>query len=140
MVVLAQAAHDRPVTVVVDALDEAQHPPTLLSEVLAQLDPPDHTGRVQLIVGVRSPGGPDEPAPASDRGRQRPLADVAEHVLGATRLRVDEPPWWNPQDLADYATELLAATPELALRPDPTTTRTPGRWPRRSPGRQASRS
>ena len=29
-----------PVTVVLDALDEAQHPPTLLTEVLAQLNPP----------------------------------------------------------------------------------------------------
>lgn len=103
----------RRIVVVVDALDEAQHPPTLLTEVLAQLDPPGQSGRVRLIVGVRSPGGPEDPASAKDEeGRQRSLADLAERVLGATRLRVDEPPWWNPQDLAGYAIELLTAAPD----------------------------
>ena len=103
--------HDGAVTVVVDALDEAENPHALLTGVLAQLNPPDPGRcRVRLIVGVRSPGGIDDSINGSGSLRGRPLADVAEHALAATRLRVDESPWWNPDDLAEYATELLVAT------------------------------
>ena len=31
--------------------------------------------------------------------RERPLADVAEHALGAVRLRMDEAPWWRRRGL-----------------------------------------
>jgi hypothetical protein len=99
------------VTIVVDALDEAPHPRTLLAEVLAQLDSPGaEQPRVRLLVGVRSPGGSDDAstaAAARTPSGDRPLADAAEQTLHAVRLRVDEPPWWQPGDLADYATELL---------------------------------
>ena len=104
--------HDTTITIVVDALDEAKDPHTLLTEVLAKLNSPELSRqRVRLIVGVRSLGGTDESAGADDHTlRERPLADVAEHVLGAVRLRVDEAPWWRPEDLANYARQLLIAT------------------------------
>ena len=99
------------VTIVVDALDEATHPHTVLTEILAQLNPPETiTHQVRLIVGVRSPGGIDEPDTNRNTPHARALADTAEHTLHATRLRVDESPWWNTADLASYATELLTCT------------------------------
>ncbi len=105
------ATHDATITIVVDALDEAKNPHALLSDVLAQLNPPDPARRrVRLIVGVRSPGGPEDPGAGDHRLRERPLADVAEHALEAVRLRVDEAPWWEPEDLAEYATQLLIST------------------------------
>lgn len=104
--------HDTTITIVVDALDEAKNPHTLLTDVLAQLNPPEPARRrVRLIIGVRSPGGTDALASAGDHtSRERALADVAEDALGAVRLRVDESPWWRPEDLANYATQLLIAT------------------------------
>lgn len=103
--------HDATITIVVDALDEAKNPDTLLTEVLAQLNPPDPARRrVRLIAGVRSPGGTEDSGVGDHRLRERPLADLAEHALGAIRLRVDESPWWEPEDLAEYATQLLIAT------------------------------
>lgn len=103
---------DTAITIVVDALDEAKNPNTLLTDVLAKLNPPEPAHRrVRLIIGVRSPGGTDALASAGDHtSRERPLADIAEHALGAVRLRVDEAPWWKPEDLANYATQLLIAT------------------------------
>jgi hypothetical protein len=100
--------HNRVVTIVVDALDEADNPHKLLTGILDQLNPPEESGRVRLIVGVRSPGGVDEAT--ADRSGQRPLADIAEHTLKAERLRIDEAPWWQAADLADYAYELLTRT------------------------------
>ena len=89
------ARHGEPVTIVVDALDEAPHPALLLTEVLARLNPDPAAPLVRLIVGVRSPGGPDETPtarPEPDGGAIAVLADLAERMLAATRLRVDEPP------------------------------------------------
>lgn len=60
--------HDRVVTVVVDALDEADNPAALAEKVLAGLDPPNGPRRVRLLVAVRSPGG----EAAADAVRQEP--------------------------------------------------------------------
>ncbi|MFF2101224.1 AAA family ATPase [Streptomyces sp. NPDC058202] len=100
---------ERPVTIVVDALDEASDPVGLLTGVLARLDPGDPTHRkVRLFVGVRSSGGPDGADSGPVRGGGGPsLADRAERLLSACRIRVDERPWWEPQDMVDYATEIL---------------------------------
>ena len=97
-----------PVTIVVDALDEAVHPHTMLTEVLAQLNPPTATTpAVRLLVGVRSPSGPEQSSAASD---PRVLADAAETELAAVRLRTDETPWWQPGDLTDYVRDVLTNT------------------------------
>ncbi|QIY54457.1 ATP-binding protein [Streptomyces sp. RPA4-5] len=100
-------ARDRPVTLVVDALDEAANPPDLLTGVLARLDPDPARRLVRLLVGVRSPGGPHDSR--TFRGLL-PLADRAERLLGAgRRIRVDESPWWQQADVAAYVEELLGA-------------------------------
>ncbi|KUJ68505.1 hypothetical protein ACZ90_18115 [Streptomyces albus subsp. albus] len=99
------AARDRPVTLVVDALDEAANPPDLLTGVLARLDPDPARRLVRLLVGVRSPGGPHD---SRTLHGLLPLADRAERLLGAgRRIRVDESPWWQPADVAAYVEELL---------------------------------
>ena len=70
---------------------------------------------MRLLVGVRSPGGPDNPSaghatyPAAGWGR--PLADDVEAMLHARRLRVDEDPWWHPDDVRDYAASVLRNPP-----------------------------
>ncbi|QES46646.1 hypothetical protein DEJ50_01040 [Streptomyces venezuelae] len=102
------ARRERPVTIVVDALDEASDPAALLTGVLARLDSGDPAHRkVRLLVGVRSSGGPDGNPHTPAGGGGLPLADRAERLLAARRIRVDEQPWWEAQDLTEYATEIL---------------------------------
>jgi hypothetical protein len=115
-----RATRTEPVTIVVDALDEATHPVSVLTDVLTQLDAADHAHcRVRLIVGVRSVETTD-PSTLVDQ-RNRPLADHAERVLSARRLRVDQSPWWNTADVADYARQLLLTHPDSPYRSaDPT--------------------
>jgi hypothetical protein len=110
-----RATRAEPVTIVVDALDEATHPVSVLTDVLTQLDAPDPAhARVRLIVGVRSVETADPTAPVDQRNP--PLADHAERVLSATRLRVDQPPWRNTTDVADYARQLLLTHPDSPYR------------------------
>jgi WD40 repeat protein len=114
------ATRDEPVTIVIDALDEAQHPATLLTEVLTQLNPDTPIKpQVRVIIGVRSPGGPDDPHDADSSAAKGigALADHAEHLLAATRLRVDESPLWVDTDLTDYAHSLLTRIPGSAYDP-----------------------
>jgi hypothetical protein len=99
-----------PITIVIDALDEAAYPYSLLTDVLTKLEPPDSgERRVRLLVGVRSPGGEDTFTANGALGGQA-LADTAENELGAIRLRVDEAPLWETGDLADYVADLLLNT------------------------------
>ena len=63
---------------------------------------------LRLLVGVRSPGGPDDLLAASPQGS---LADQAETLLSARRLRSDEDTWWHQGDVHDYALSILRHTP-----------------------------
>jgi hypothetical protein len=128
-----------PVTIVVDALDEATNPTEVLTGALTHLRAGPAAGRVRLLVGVRSLGGPSTPTPgpstgaalaldaaaapslgATGRGR-RQLADLAQDHLAADpdqdRVRVDENPWWVHVDVADYVTSLLLAPEDSPYRP-----------------------
>jgi hypothetical protein len=101
---------DQPVTIVVDALDEASQPRAVLDEVLTQLEPPKATpARVRLIVGVRSAGRPES---ATWDAQTAALADRVEAALAARRMRVDQPPLWNTPDLIDYVKLTLRADEE----------------------------
>ncbi|MGV9613875.1 hypothetical protein [Nocardia xishanensis] len=94
-----------PVTIVVDALDEAAYPNSLLVDVLSRLERPGGAGgRVRLLVGVRSLSDQD----GAHKHVRTALADRAEDLLSADRLRVDRAPFWVPSDLAAYATEILS--------------------------------
>ncbi|MFG2042166.1 AAA family ATPase [Dactylosporangium sp. NPDC048998] len=101
--------HQRPLTIVVDALDEATHPHDLLHNVLAKLEPDPTHPHIRLLIGVRSHAAGSRPEPQPSSGAA--LADTAAHVLQARRIPVDEPPWWNQHDVTDYVGSILRHTP-----------------------------
>jgi hypothetical protein len=120
------ARHPKPVTIVLDALDEA-HDPAAITAMLDRLTSGPNREKVRLLVGVRSPGGAEEPNgteqaqpqghPQGQPRRGRPLADVVEARLRARRLRIDEDPWWQQNDLRDYAASVLRNTPGSPYAP-----------------------
>lgn len=111
------ATHQRPLTVVVDALDEATHPHDLLHNVLAKLEPDPTHPRIRLLIGVRSHAAGDRPDPAPGSGNA--LADTTTRVLHARRIPVDEPPWWDQRDVTDYVRSILRHTPNSPYRTVP---------------------
>jgi hypothetical protein len=98
----AVAQRDRPVTVVVDALDEAADPHAVLRTVLAEISPRERP-LLRLLIGVRSSGGDG----LAD-GTGRDLATVATALLGGRRIAVDADEWWDPQDLRSFVAQALA--------------------------------
>jgi hypothetical protein len=97
------AGRPKPVTVVVDALDEASNPSEMI-RLLADLDLPRRR-RIRLIVGVRSVR--DDDAATPDGAAAKTLADDAANQLNADRIAVDEPPYWVDRDVVDYAERVL---------------------------------
>ncbi|SIT58649.1 hypothetical protein BQ8794_50751 [Mesorhizobium prunaredense] len=95
------AGRDRPLTLVVDALDEASDPSAVLSTVLERLNPRGHPS-LRLLLGVRSSGGEQTDEPA------RELASVTIGLLGARQIRIDADDWWDPGDLRAYVGQVLA--------------------------------
>ena len=104
-----------PITIVVDALDEAADPANMVDQVLSYLaDTNGLAPMVRLIVGVRSPGrSSDIPV---NLNRRPPLADWTEEKLKATRIVVDEEPWWEPGDITSYSLNVLLNTPKSPYR------------------------
>lgn len=110
----ALARRSAPITIVIDALDEAANPAEILT-TLQQLEPADAAQPlVRLIVGVRSTGGGQGDVPRAGPKRQ-PLADLAQNLLrvdpGRGRIWVDEAPWWVRDDVNSYVASLLRAPP-----------------------------
>jgi hypothetical protein len=101
---------EEPVTIVLDALDEAQDPGAVV-DLLAALTLGKNANKVRLLVGVRSAGGSDDPLGASENDYSRPLVDDAEIKLHAQRLRVDDDPWWHEDDVRAYSASILRNTP-----------------------------
>ncbi|HEX8629710.1 MAG TPA: ATP-binding protein [Catenuloplanes sp.] len=97
-----------PVTIVIDALDEAANPYALLTSLLERLEVTPARRRIRLAIGIRSPRRADATPPGAPGGDM--VADLAESRMAATRFRVDEPPWWNAGDLTSYIGEVLTAT------------------------------
>ncbi|VVJ19598.1 Uncharacterised protein [Amycolatopsis camponoti] len=103
----------RQVTIVVDAVDEAAHPQTLVNDVLAQLEPDPAQPRIRMVLGIRSLAV-DDVSGALTIQRPEPvaMADAMQRVLHARRIAVDEAPWWHQHDLADYVASILRHTPK----------------------------
>jgi hypothetical protein len=97
-------------TVVLDALDEAEDP-IGIARVLAQLTA---SASLRLLIGVRSPAGPDDPLTAA--GPAGSLADQVERMFTARRLRADHDEWWRQNDIRDYAASILRHTPDSPYR------------------------
>ena len=114
----------KPITLVIDALDEATNAGEVLTEVLQHLEGPGPGARrVRLIVGVRSTGGSDQGDPTSPaHTKQRQLADFAQDLLHIDpahgRIQVDEAPWWVREDIVNYVTGLLRVSPDSPYNAD----------------------
>ncbi len=117
-------AQDKPVTIVIDALDEATHPHLLVQEVLARIEPDPITPRLRLLVGVRSLADGDYSTPpraSPDPGAA--LADLTVTALHARCIPVDDKPWWDQRDLVTYVDSILRHNPRSPYREsDPTHT------------------
>ena len=109
--------------VVLDALDEARQPRQIARRLLLPLA---RDLGVKVLAGTR-PGRDEEL-----------LAAFGER---AVTYRLDDPAWFDRQDLADYAAACLRADldPDCPAATAPTPARA-GRSPRRSPTRQARTS
>jgi hypothetical protein len=103
------ATRQTPVTIVLDALDEA-HNPRAVVDLLARLTRGMNANKVRLLVGVRSAGGPEDAYAKAEGGYNRPLADDAVIKLDARRLRVDDDPWWHQDDIRAYSASILSNT------------------------------
>ncbi|MGW4759602.1 AAA family ATPase [Streptomyces chartreusis] len=103
-------ARSQPVTVVVDAVDEAADPTRLLHDLLARLSEGPGGQRLHLVLGVRSPGSA-EAGTAIGPTYPQPLADRIARRLRARCIPVDKSPWYDPDDLVDYAKNILVSTP-----------------------------
>ncbi|MCV7198045.1 ATP-binding protein [Mycobacterium angelicum] len=98
----------KPACVVIDALDEAQDPQLLITEVLAPLVELVRP-HLKLIVGMRSIG-----EVADDISS---IADDAVNLLQPIILPADRPPYWVTSDLVDYLSALLVLS--VSERPSP---------------------
>jgi WD40 repeat protein len=88
-------------TVVIDGLDEASDPSAVALALLQRLNLGSRL--LRLLIGVRSSGsGTDETGGAHE------LAEVVVSALAADRLRVDADEFWEHEDLANYAAQLLS--------------------------------
>ncbi|MGW2856196.1 AAA family ATPase, partial [Streptomyces sp. NPDC001215] len=102
--------HATPVTIVIDAVDEAEDPERLLYRLLVELPGGPGAPRLHLLLGVRSPSGPEQSTSSLVARKAEPLADRIARELNARRIKVDEVPWYDEHDLADYATTILTQT------------------------------
>ncbi|MFI5709798.1 AAA family ATPase [Kribbella sp. NPDC051620] len=98
-------------TVVIDGLDEASDPTAVALALLQRLNPGNRLMR--LLIGVRSSG-----SEADESSGDHELSDVVVSALGAARLRVDADEFWEHDDLASYAAQLLSrgGTPSAGQR------------------------
>ncbi len=113
------STRQRPVTIVVDALDEADNPRALIRDVLAHLEENPHTPTVRLLLGVRSLAAGDAREAAPETAA---LIDLATETLRARRIAVDEPPWWDQHDVVAYTHSILRHAPGSPYRTAPATT------------------
>lgn len=103
----------KPVTIVVDALDEASNPTEVVTGALQPLLGDKRAHPVRLLVGVRCTGG-DTPAETPRDGLNRQLVAQLQAALGADpaqdRVQVDQAPWWQTSDVEEYVASLLLGT------------------------------
>jgi WD40 repeat protein len=91
-------------TIVIDALDEANDPRDVLTNVLVPFVTGWKEPKARLIVGVRSA---DDPLGPRVGGAAPTLVGACRALLGANELRVDTAPYWKNQDLVDYVAGIL---------------------------------
>jgi WD40 repeat protein len=102
------AAGEAPVTIVIDALDEAEQRAELVMRVLGPLVR-EHPRRLCLLVGVRSPGG-ETVAEARGEPGEEPLRDLIATELGARQIPADDGQRWSPGDFTTFVRNILTNT------------------------------
>ncbi|MFE7132400.1 AAA family ATPase [Streptomyces sp. NPDC057638] len=115
-----------PVTVVIDALDEARDPLALVNDIivpLARLRLREDGGAVRLLLGVRSSPamsfatGPDLRDDRADQLLRRLTEALSAEGVTPGELRTDGPDC--PGDIAAYAATLLTEPEDSPYRDDP---------------------
>ncbi|MGS0688759.1 NACHT and WD repeat domain-containing protein [Nakamurella sp. GG22] len=102
-----QDGHRR-ITLVVDALDEAEDPRGIVTSVLSPLVKPPGAAWLRLLIGVRGSAPKSSgPHPVEDE-----LAAATVRALSATAVDAAEPPYWTEADLAAYVFRLLRRPPD----------------------------
>ncbi|MCT9112818.1 hypothetical protein N4G69_45985 [Streptomyces mirabilis] len=108
----------RPLTVVVDGIDEAKTPRRIITDVLGPLAALHSDGRnaVRLILGIRSSPPPSRHTlPVKDTHADRGLLDLLRQATHATApLRTDDDS--AQEDIAAYTAALLHAEPATGSR------------------------
>ena len=102
-------AREAPVTIVIDALDEAEDAAGLVTGVLKPFRG-DHPERLCLLVGVRSPGGDNTAVGARGEPQDEPLRDLMAAELGARQLPADDDLRWSPHDFTTFVRNILTNT------------------------------
>ncbi len=103
----------KPVTIVIDGLDEAQDAVGLVTSVLRPLSE-EHPERLRVLVGLRSPGGDGAVSEAVEPGEES-LLDLMT-ALGARRIAADNEERWDHGDLVTFIGNILTNTPESPYR------------------------
>jgi WD40 repeat protein len=101
------------VTIVIDALDEANEKSSLVRSVLDPLRR-QHPKKLCLLIGVRSLGGDGVVDDVTVDGE--PLTDLVRAVLDAKPIPVDRAPRWNPADIDVFVRNILTNTPNSPYR------------------------
>lgn len=106
---------ETPLTLVIDAFDEASDPADLVRSVLGPLGR-EHPGKLCLIVGVRSPGGDGAPPDEQEGEPQESLTELMAATLRAGRIQVDDDRRWNRQDIVTFVSNILLNTKKSPYR------------------------
>lgn len=96
-----------PVTIVIDALDEADNPVGLVTTVLRPLSQ-EHPKGLRLLVGVRSPAEEAIVGTAAKSGEESLTELIA--ALGARRIPADDNERWSQDDLIRFVGNVLTNT------------------------------
>jgi WD40 repeat protein len=108
-------ARKTPVTIIIDALDEADARAELVSGVLSPLVR-DHPEKLCLILGVRSLGSDSTSAGASGKAEGNPLGELMSPELGARLIAVDDDQWWSQADVTTFVRNILMNTADSPYR------------------------
>ena len=106
---LAARKASAPVTIVIDALDEAEYAADLVRSVLRPLLR-EHSERLCLLVGVRSLGGDNTAAEAHREPQEEPLRDLVAAELMARQIAADDDLRWSPRDFTTLVRNILSNT------------------------------
>jgi WD40 repeat protein len=108
------AGRNASVTVVIDALDEAEDPADLVRSLLGPLRQ-KHPERLCLLVGVRSPGG-DYSGTEDLVGAGEPLYDLMAAVPEAWWVKADDDLRWIRRDFTTFVHNILTNTANSPYR------------------------